>query len=85
MFHRHVSHRYCPLLAALLALFLWAGQPQAKGQNTSSSIDFFSGINFSFSDMNFERQYDILIHLLQASSGTLEIIGKWLDKSMFLL
>lgn len=63
MFHRHVSHRYCPLLAVLLALFLWAGQPQAKGQNTSSSIDFFSGINFSFSDMNFERQYDILIHL----------------------
>ncbi len=63
MFHRHVSHRHCPLLAALLALFLWAGQPQAKGQNTSPSIDFFSGINFSFADMNFERQYDILIHL----------------------
>lgn len=63
MFHRYVSHRYCPLLAALLALLLWAGQPQAKGQNTSPGIDFFSGVDFSFADMNFQRQYDLLIQL----------------------
>ena len=63
MFHRHASHRHCPLLATLLALLLWVGQPQAKGQDTSPGIDFFTGINFSLSDMNFGRQYDVLIHL----------------------
>ena len=63
MFHRHALHRHHPLLVALLALFLWTGQPQAKGQDTSPGIDFFSGVNFSFADMNFYRQYDVLIHL----------------------
>lgn len=63
MFHRHVSFRRRPLLVALIALFLWAGQPQAKGQDTSPGIDFFSGVNFSFADMNFYRQYDVLLHL----------------------
>ena len=63
MFHRHAFYRHHPLLVVILAFFLWIGQPQAKGQDTSPGIDFFSGINFSLSDMNFYRQYDVLIHL----------------------
>ncbi len=63
MFHRHALHPHRPLLVALLAIFLWTGQPQAKGQDTSRGIDFFSGFDFSFADMNFYRQYDVLIHL----------------------
>jgi hypothetical protein len=63
MFHRHASFRRRPLLVIILALFIWVEQPQAKGQDTSPGIDFFSGVNLSFADMNFYRQYDVLIHL----------------------
>ena len=63
MFQRHVLNHHSSLLAALLALLLWVGHPQAKGQDTSPGIDFFSGINLSFKDMDFERQYDLLIQL----------------------
>ena len=63
MFHRYALCFHRPLLVAFLALFLWTGQPQAHGQDTSPGIDFFSGVNLSFADMNFYRQYDVLIHL----------------------
>lgn len=62
MFHRHALNLR-PMLVVLLALFLGIGQPQAKAQDTSPGIDFFSGFNFSFADMNFYRQYDVLLHL----------------------
>ena len=63
MFHLHTSFRLRSLIVAFFALFFMVGQPQAKGQDTSPGIDFFSGINFGFKDMNFERQYDVLIQL----------------------
>ena len=63
MFHLHASSRRRSLMVGLLALVFMAGQPQAKGQDTSPRIDFFSGISFSFADMNFYRQYDVLLHL----------------------
>lgn len=63
MFHLHASSRYRSLIVGLLALFFVAGQPHAKGQDTSPGIDFFSGVNLSMVDMDFERQYDVLIHL----------------------
>ena len=55
MFNLHASSRRRSLMVGLLALIFMAGQPQAKGQDTSPGIDFFSGINFSFADMNFYR------------------------------
>lgn len=63
MFHIHASSRFRCLIVAFLALFIITGQPRAKGQDTSPGIDFFTGVNFSFSDMNFESQYDVLLHL----------------------
>ena len=63
MFHLNASPRRRSLIVGFFALIFLAGQPQAKGQDTSPGIDFFSGINFSFADMNFYRQYDVLLHL----------------------
>ena len=63
MIHRHTSLRHRPAIALMLALFLWAGQPQAHAQATSPGLDIFSGLNFSFKDMDFETQYKFLIHL----------------------
>ena len=62
MVYQHKSTRLYPIVSVFLALFLWTGQPKAIGQ-TSSKIDFFSGVNVSFKDMDFESQYKLLIHL----------------------
>jgi len=63
MIHRHTSLRHRPAIALMLALFLWAGQPQAHAQATSPSLDIFSGLDFNFKDIHFETQYDFLIRL----------------------
>ena len=64
MFHWHALSRYRrSFLVLFLPLFFGVGQPKAVAQELSPSIDFFSGINFSFRDMDFKRQYDVLIHL----------------------
>ena len=63
MFNLHTSTRLRSVLVLFFTLFFMEGQPQAKGQGSSPSIDFFSGINFGFSDMHFERQYDVLLQL----------------------
>ena len=62
MFRRH-SYRFRLIVASLIALFLWAGQPQAKGQSTSPGLDLFSGVDFNFRDINFNTQYEFLIRL----------------------
>lgn len=62
MFHR-LLYRRSLLVASLIALFLWTGQPQSKGQSVSPSIDFFSGLDFNFRDINFNTQYEFLIRL----------------------
>ena len=57
-----LPHR--PLLAVLLALSLWAGQPKMlTAQSTSPSLDLFSGVDFNFRDINFNTQYEFLIRL----------------------
>ena len=63
MIHRHASTRLCTMVTAFLALFLWTGQPKSIAQTTSPGIDFFSGVNFNFRDINFKTQYEFLIHL----------------------
>ena len=63
MFHRNSFFRHFAIVTVLLAVSLCASPPKAKGQGSSPSIDFFSGINFGFSDMHFERQYDVLLQL----------------------
>ena len=75
MFHLNESPRCRSLIVGLFALIFMASQPQAKAQDTSPGIDFFSGINFSFADMNFYRQYDVYSILLLGSSGTWGTIG----------
>ena len=62
MFHRH-PYQLRLIVASLIALFLWVGQPQAKGQSTSPSLDLFSGLDFNFKDMDFETQYKFLVYL----------------------
>lgn len=63
MFHRHTLSRLRSFVVLLLALFFGLCQPKAVAQEFSPSIDFFSGINFSFRDMDYKKQYDVLIHL----------------------
>jgi hypothetical protein len=63
MFHRNASSRRHSLIAGFFALIFMLGQPQVKGQDTSPGIDFFAGVNLSMIDMDFKRQYDVLIHL----------------------
>ena len=63
MFHLNKTPRGRSLIVGLFALIFMASQPQAKAQDTSPGIDFFSGVNFSFADMNFQRQYDVLLQL----------------------
>ena len=63
MFHLNKTPQGRLLIVGLFALIFMASQPQAKAQDTSPGIDFFSGVNFSFADMNFYRQYDVLLHL----------------------
>lgn len=63
MLHKYSLFQHCPVVAILLVLFLWAGQPKATGQNVSPSLDIFSGLDFNFRDMDFKRQYDLLIRL----------------------
>lgn len=63
MFHWHTSSRLCPVVVVFLALFLGIGHPKVSGQEASHSIDFFSGVDFNFKDMDFETQYKFLIRL----------------------
>lgn len=61
--YRHKSTRFGLIAAVFVALFLWTSQPKAAGQTSSPSIDFFSGVDFNFRDINYESQYDLLIRL----------------------
>lgn len=63
MFHRLIFSRFRPVGVAFLVLFLGLGHPKANAQATSPGIDFFSGLDFHFKDMDFETQYKFLIHL----------------------
>ena len=62
MFQRHFSS-FLRILVLLLAFSLWIGQPKAKGQNVSPGVDFFSGVDFNFRDINYKTQYEFLIRL----------------------
>lgn len=63
MFHRCTSIRYRFILALLLFAFLSIGQPKGIAQNNNRSIDFFSGLDFNFRDINYHTQYEFLIRL----------------------
>ena len=62
MVYPYKPTRLCFIVAVFLALYLWAGRPKAVGQ-TPPGIDFFSGVNVGFKDMDYETQYKFLIHL----------------------
>lgn len=63
MLQRFLSSQHHLLMVALLGLFLWTGRPQAVSQNLSPGIDFFSGVDFNFRDINYKTQYEFLIRL----------------------
>ena len=63
MVYWHSSFRPRSIIVALFALLFMSGQPKAFGQDTSPGIDFFSGLNFSFRDMNFYTQYEYLLQI----------------------
>ena len=47
----------------ILLAFLCTGQPKAIGQTNTKGIDFFSGVDFNFRDINYKTQYEFLIRL----------------------
>lgn len=63
MIKRFLSYHQQSLVALFLVLFLWMGQPNAIAQSTSSGVDFFSGVDFNFRDINYYTQYEFLIRL----------------------
>ena len=63
MLRQALSSLHRPLFALLLALSLWTGQPQATAQIAPPSVDFFSGVDFNFRDINYNTQYEFLIRL----------------------
>lgn len=63
MIHRHTSFRPRSIIVVLFALLFLSGQPRALGQDSSPGIDFFSGVNFNFRDMNFFTQYEYLLQI----------------------
>ena len=46
-----------------LLFFVTAVPSQASAQSSAPGIDFFSGVNFNFRDINYARQYDLFIDL----------------------
>lgn len=63
MLQRFSLLRHRLLVATLLVLFFGAGRPQASSQSVSPGIDFFSGVDFNFRDINFSSQYEFLVRL----------------------
>lgn len=63
MFHRHATPQHGFIVVVFFALFFAVEPPKASGQDVSPGIDFFSGLDFNFKDMNFESQYKFLIRL----------------------
>ena len=63
MFYKHASFRSHSIIVVFFALLFLSGQPKALGQDSSPGIDFFSGLDFNFKDMDFETQYKFLIRL----------------------
>lgn len=63
MFHRITSIRYHFVLTLLLFAFLLVGPKKSIAQNNTRSIDFFSGLDFNFRDINYNTQYEFLIRL----------------------
>ena len=63
MLQRFSLLRHRLLVATLLGLFFWTALPQATSQSLSPGIDFFSGVDFNFRDINYKTQYEFLIRL----------------------
>ena len=63
MFHRHTPFRPRSIIVVFFALFFLSGQPKVFSQDSFRGIDFFSGLDFGFKDMDFETQYKFLIRL----------------------
>ena len=60
----------------LIGLLAMAGMPGTMAQ----SVDVFSGVDFNFKDLNFKRQYDLLINLTPGfrwdMGGHLQLAGQ---------
>ena len=52
-----------PLLALMLALMFLCPPNKATAQEQKMSFDIFSGAEFNFRDISFNRQYDVYIYL----------------------
>jgi hypothetical protein len=63
MYHLFTSFKRRFLWFVLVLVFLWAGQPKAMGQTNPRGVDFFSGVDFNFRDINFATQYEFLVRL----------------------
>lgn len=65
--HLH-SHKIKLLAILMLAAFLCPAPKKAMGQNHKMSVDIFMGLDWLLSDMNYERQYDMLVALMPGFS-----------------
>lgn len=63
MQNKLTRHTTIPLLALTLMLVLLCPPRRAAAQERKMSVDIFSGANFAFRDISYNRQYDIHLSL----------------------
>lgn len=63
MKNKLTRHTTTPLLALMLMLVLLCPPRRAAAQERKMSVDIFSGANFAFRDISYNRQYDIHLSL----------------------
>ena len=63
MKNKLTRHTTTPLLALTLMLVLLCPPRRAAAQERKMSVDIFSGANFAFRDISYNRQYDIHLSL----------------------
>ena len=63
MQNKLTRHTTTPLLALMLVLVLLCPPRRAAAQERKMSVDIFSGANFAFRDISYNRQYDIHLSL----------------------
>ena len=63
MQNKLTRHTTIPLLALTLMLVLLCPPRRAAAQERKMSVDIFSGANFAFRDVSYNRQYDIHLSL----------------------
>ena len=63
MTQRNIFCRRSCLVALLVVMLASLSPAHVRAQSSAPGLDIFSGLDFNFRDINYSRQYDLLIHL----------------------